>query len=440
MKFSVNDIDLAALIEYMPERIFYLDRQHHLLSFNSVCRKFFALIGCEEPGIGMDIFSCLPEKKRSEWVRHFDHAFEGHVVSFEDVFDAAGDQFYFCVTFYSLRTTGGDALGIGVMLKDITDEKKAQQQLEEAEEKYRRLFQQNPVVMYIVDLNDLRILEVNEMATRIYGYNRGEFLKMTTLGLRRKEEHQKTIAFVQQIRRNEQTGAGGVWAHVCKNGATIFMDITYYKITYQEKEALLVMANNITSRVQLEKKLEMEKSLKEQQITEAVVATQEKERTEIGKELHDNVNQLLGMTKLYIDIARNDEQHRDEMLKRSAENTMTAIDEIRRLSETLVSPPVLDIGLKQAVENLAENVSRLNPFDVRLHIDDFDETIPDEPFKLNLYRIIQEQLNNVIKHAQACHVDIFLNHTDAGIILQVNDDGRGFDPIFTTVSSSTTGR
>lgn len=427
MDFNVNEIDLKALIEYMPERIFYLDKKNHLLSFNSVSRKFFSLLGCYDPYEGMDILSWLPEEKRKHWLKQFRRTTAGKVISFEDAFQAGGDTFYFCVTLYSLKTIRGKPMALGVMLDDITEERKAQQQLEETEEKYHRLFQQNPVVMYIVALDDLRILEVNEMATKIYGYNRGEFLKMTTLGLRKKEEHRKLLTFVHQIRTQELAGSAGVWPHMCKNGKKLFMDITYYKITFQDKEALLVMANDVTQKVKLEKKLKKEKNLKEKEINEAVMATQEKERTEIGKELHDNVNQLLGLTKLYIDIARKDERHRDEMLKRSAENTMTAIDEIRRLSESLVSPPVLDIGLKKAIENLAENVMLLNPFRVRLNMDDFDENITDESFKLNLYRIIQEQLNNVIKHAEASYVDIFLTSDKKGIRVQFSDNGRGFD-------------
>ncbi|MEL4411474.1 PAS domain S-box protein, partial [Shewanella algae] len=86
---------------------------------------------------------------------------------------------------------------------------------------------------------------------------------------------------------------GGIWEHINKKGEILYMEISSLRIRYNERDAVMAIANNITERVYLEKKLDEERKLKQKEITEAVISAQEKERHDISKELHDNVNQQL---------------------------------------------------------------------------------------------------------------------------------------------------
>lgn len=81
----------------------------------------------------------------------------------------------------------------------------------------------------------------------------------------------------------------------------------------------------------LEEKLELEIKLKELQIAEAAEDAKETERSDIGKELHDNINQLLGASKMYVEMAKRGGENSQMYLTRSAEYTLTAIEEIRKL-------------------------------------------------------------------------------------------------------------
>ncbi len=188
------------------------------------------------------------------------------------------------------------------------------------------------------------------------------------------------------------------------------------------------MLTDITEQKLLEERAALDKIIKQKEITEAVVTAQERERSEIGRELHDNVNQLLGATRLYIDMARRDNVNRDSLLSSSSTYTLQAIDEIRKLSKTLITPLIKEIGLTDTIKDLADDIMRVHPVKIEIFIQDFTEEILDEKFKLNLYRIVQEQLNNILKHSKADNVSMsFLQNQDE-ISLLISDDGIGFDP------------
>jgi signal transduction histidine kinase len=162
------------------------------------------------------------------------------------------------------------------------------------------------------------------------------------------------------------------------------------------------------------------------QIAQAAVSAQEKERADVGKELHDNISQMLTSTKLFLDIMRN--KTPDEMLDRSIKNINTIIKEIRNISKALVPSSIEDLGLIASLNDLLDNIRITNIIDIEFYPDSDVETLINENYKLTLYRIVQEQINNIVKHAEAKTVLIELFHENNMIELVVTDDGRGFDP------------
>ncbi|HSN61134.1 MAG TPA: PAS domain-containing protein, partial [Ferruginibacter sp.] len=114
---------------------------------------------------------------------------------------------------------------------------------------------------------------------------------------------------------------------------------------------MLGIMEDITAKVLLERKLETEKLVKQKQISEAVITAQEKERTEIGKELHDNVNQLLSASRLYIDAAITDKKNETFLLNQASSFIKNAIEEIRILSKALHTPLINELGLKESINN-----------------------------------------------------------------------------------------
>jgi PAS domain S-box-containing protein len=184
---------------------------------------------------------------------------------------------------------------------------------------------------------------------------------------------------------------------------------------------------DISKQKVLEEKMVQEIKLKEKQIAEAAEEAKETERSDIGKELHDNVNQLLGASKLYLDMAKQGGENSEMYLSRSSEYTLKAIEEIRKLTKGLTSDIIKNLGLCEAIENITRDTMEVNPIKIFCALEGFIENSVSDKFKLNVYRIIQEQLNNILKHAKATEVTIRLSQIKKSIVLSISDDGVGFD-------------
>jgi PAS domain S-box-containing protein len=211
----------------------------------------------------------------------------------------------------------------------------------------------------------------------------------------------------------------------------------YYTIpkspTETELDVIERAANLVTLIIgskKAEEKLLKQELNKQKQIAQAIIDAQEKERAEIGKELHDNINQILSTTKLYLELAKNDNNERLSLINRSTENIHNAIHEIRNISRSLVPASIGDLGLLDALTDLVESVRTTRAIHVEFYpVGNFDAGISDK-VKLMLFRIIQEQINNVLKHSGAHNliIELGLEEGENRIELNITDDGKGFDP------------
>lgn len=187
------------------------------------------------------------------------------------------------------------------------------------------------------------------------------------------------------------------------------------------------LENTLSTRMAMEQKLEEERNLKQKEIAEAVIIAQEKERHDLSRELHDNVNQQLTVAMMYIASAEKKQEGGSDILKQSANFIFNAIEEIRKLTKNLVTPLIKDFGLVKAIDSIVDDVAALNTVQIHFNSDSFFENDIQYDFKLSIFRIIQEQVSNVLKHAAASHCNIELGRNEKMIYLFVSDDGIGFD-------------
>jgi len=113
-------------------------------------------------------------------------------------------------------------------------------------------------------------------------------------------------------------------------------------------------------------------------------------------------------------------------LSRSSEYTLTAIEEIRKLSKGLTTNTIKNLGLCAAIENIRLYTMEVNSVKIEFKVNFIENSVNDK-FKLNIYRIIQEQLNNILKHAKATKVVIKLLQNKKSVKLIISDNGIGFD-------------
>lgn len=202
-----------------------------------------------------------------------------------------------------------------------------------------------------------------------------------------------------------------------------------YLLTEHENEILgmLCIGEDITEKKMLLQRISFMEETSKKRLVTAVLDAQEKERREIALELHDNVNQMLTTCKLLL----GQEAHNGNpspFINNTIGYLQNAIEEIRNISHRLNPSHLEDVGLEQAIKDMAHKINLSNKLVVHVAIYDEDHLNMLTPeLKLCIFRIIQEQLSNVMKHAHAGMVDINLNATETAIEFEVKDNGKGFD-------------
>jgi PAS domain S-box-containing protein len=162
-------------------------------------------------------------------------------------------------------------------------------------------------------------------------------------------------------------------------------------------------------------------------MADAVSEAKETVRSDLGKELHDNVNQLLAASKIYMDLALRNPANQRDHINKSSEYTATAIEEIRKLAKGLVHNAIRNVGLCTAIEEMTRGLMEAYPIKIHCDMNDEQHFHLNSKFKLDVFRIVQEQVNNIIKHAQASCVRISFFRQEDIFVLSVGDDGVGFD-------------
>lgn len=147
--------------------------------------------------------------------------------------------------------------GLIIFARDIRDRKKAQQALNESEKKYRFLFENNPMPMWIIDENSFKFLDVNEMAILRYGYSREEFLSMSAVDIRPEADKERFLNLNNSSENNKTDQNKGTWNHLKKDGTIIPVEIIAQKIIYEGSKALFILSNDITERKKAELNLEV---------------------------------------------------------------------------------------------------------------------------------------------------------------------------------------
>jgi two-component system, NarL family, sensor histidine kinase UhpB len=215
------------------------------------------------------------------------------------------------------------------------------------------------------------------------------------------------------------------------DGTVAYINNNAFVLRDQKDKAIRVVGvmQDVTELRRLQHELVEQETQKQKQITETSIRAQEKERTEIGQELHDNVNQLLATAKIMIDTAMSTPEMHDVCLQKSQESILEAIKELRHLSHSLMPPSFDRTSFTTSISNLAFTLNLSGQLNIELLLPD-EEEMPDmnNEVKLALYRIIQEQLTNILKYAKASQVIIALTKDGEKIRLMITDDGKGFDP------------
>ncbi|MDX1938386.1 MAG: PAS domain S-box protein [Flavihumibacter sp.] len=317
--------------------------------------------------------------------------------------------------------------GAVAMVMNITERKKAEQELINSEKKYKHLFESNPMPMWVLGLDSFDFLAVNEAALKHYGYTKEEFLSLGAKGIRPPEDIQRFV----ELNRSNFTALHntGVWRHKKKDGSIIDVEIFAYNIQYEGKKATLVLANDVTERLHSEKLLKQ--SFEDiRRLASHLQHIREEERKRIGREIHDELGQQL--TAIKMDVVWIDKKipAEQETIKEKLKNIVQLLDgsnlSVRKILKELRVDLLDSYGIVEALEWQARQFTTSTGIPVNLSNNSVDSVLP-APVTNCLYRVFQEALTNITKYANATTVNCRLEYSKTAISLFVEDNGKGFD-------------
>jgi len=189
---------------------------------------------------------------------------------------------------------------------------------------------------------------------------------------------------------------------------------------------LLINARDITDKKIMQERFEKQVKAWQKRMSKATIQAQEQERAQLGRELHDNVNQVLTTVKLYTELCL--EKHPDQqlLLEKSASYLAECINEIRNISKRLSSPVNSETSLKEPIEELISSIQLTNKLQINLNVQSNPCRISHD-VHLCIYRIVQEHMTNILKHAEASRVDIQITVNSTAVDVVIKDNGKGFN-------------
>ncbi|MEO5941856.1 MAG: PAS domain S-box protein, partial [Ferruginibacter sp.] len=315
-------------------------------------------------------------------------------------------------------------MGVGI---DISESKKAAEALRLSENKYRLLFNQNPMPMWMISIPERNFLDVNPAAVEHYGYSREEFLKMNIRDIAPKDD----VVKLEDTFGRYPVGINnaGIWQYKKKNGTIIQVNIITHDIAYDDKEAKLVLANDITEKIIAEENLK--KSHEElRELATYLEKIRESERTHMAREIHDELGQQLTGLKMDISWLNKRIRSEDEEVNTKIKDTIKLIDKtvvtVRRIA-TQLRPSILDdLGLIAAMEWQSEEFQKRA--EIRTGFKSNLSNVDVKPeIATGVFRIYQESLTNVLRHAAATEVNSSLTIEQDRLELVIIDNGKGFN-------------
>ena len=433
-KLSRERYLLRTLIDHLPDYIYVKDiHSKHIINN----KANVALLGAtnEAETLGKTVIDYFGTEMAESYLEHDRDVMRSgkpvHNLE-ESVPLPDGNYRWLLTTKVPLKNEQGKVIGLVGISRDITERKMIEESLRISNERYNMAIRATNDAIWDADLRK-HTLNWGEGFETLFGYKLNELSddgnswydhihpddKESVL-----EKHFAVIRDTKDptwIDEYRFIRADGSVAQVIDRGL-ILRDEN--GVAYRMVGAMM----DITERKMLEEQLAEQQINRQRQITEAAILAQEKERGEIGRELHDNINQILTTTKLYIDMAISEPDIREELLKKSHSNISTAIEEIRILSKTLVPPSLGDIGIREALAEMIGNLNIAQKLQIKLKTSGFSDVEIDNKIKLMVFRIVQEQLNNIIKHSKATEANIKLVVSKKVLNITIEDNGIGFDP------------
>jgi PAS domain S-box-containing protein len=307
------------------------------------------------------------------------------------------------------------------------ERRRVEEALRESEQKYRSLMDGASDAIVLADPRG-RIIEANQRAEELLGYPEEELLGMNYPQIHPPEKLDHVLENFEEILT---TGSGPL--HECvvrkKDGRTVPVEIAHIMVGSGDNQVIQAVFRDVTERKRAGEALR-DSEQKLRLLASQLLTVQEKERRRVSRELHDELGQALTVLKIHMVAIENKLRRDQQGLKVSCERLLGYIDavieNVRRLSWDL-SPSILeDLGLSSSLKYLVQEICRNNNMLYSVAVDEIDNLFSPED-KINIYRILQESLTNIARHAQAGRIDVEIKKGEDRVTFLLKDNGVGFD-------------
>ena len=321
-----------------------------------------------------------------------------------------------------IKDSTGAIVAISKVARDISSRKLA-------EERLRLVVECAPNGIIVIN-EDHDIILVNSAAEHQFGYSRGElhgqrFELLVPPRLRDQQQQANTTNLFRES-TSWAEGAPRDLSGLHKDGHEFPIEMGLTPLQTPDGKHLLVSIVDITERKQAEKVIH--------ELSQTLMQTQEIERRTIARELHDQIGQMLTTIKLHLSIVQ--KRVHDVTLSGNIGECINLVDrtlgETRQLSLHLRPEALDELGLIPAIRWYLDRQSQLAGLVGHLSVEGAEDRLPSQDVESACFRLVQEAITNVIRHAKASRIHIIIRGSDATLEIAISDDGHGFDPEITS--------
>ena len=409
-----------------PHLSWMVDEEARLLYANA---SFFKYLNLDERSIGKNLLDIVPKviataldnKHRQVLKTGLPQRIQ------EKMFLADGTMMVYWINLFPVQSVTGKKM-IGGEAINITERFRAEEKLRQVNERLKYLSHITTDAIWEWNMQTGQIVR-NQVLKDIAGFTNTNTQSLSWWFRRVHEADRRRLRdTIKEVIENKKQSWESEYRFRKASGEYMMVLDRGYVIYEKGRPVKMIGSlHDVTQLKELESKLIREKIKHQKTITETIFAVQEKERTRIGHELHDNVNQLLSTCNLFLGTIKTATEEDEQLKIKAAEYTQLAIEEIRRLSKEMVSPQLKENGLIASIATLVADLETAHSMNVIFHHQERAEALSSGK-KVALFRVVQEQVKNTLKYSKAENLLIRLNADDKYVTLIIQDDGVGFDP------------
>lgn len=418
---------LAAIVESSNDAIIGTSLDGEIVSWNTGAELIYGYTADEVRGRNISII--VPSDRRDELIESLKKRRKGEEIkNFETVrLRKNGERIDVSVSVSPIKDERGHVVADATITRDVSESKRAEEALRESEERFRMVADTAPVLIWMVGTDKLCTF-VNRAWLEFTGRTMEEELGEGWADGVHPDDYERCLStyFTEfDARRNFRMEYrlkrhDGEHRWLLETGVSRYLpDGTFAGYTGS--------CIDITERKQAE---EQRKQAEEelQRLAGQLILLQEEERRRIAAELHDSLGQSLVVIKNRATICLRDatDTYRiTEQLEEISSTATSAIDEVHEIAHNL-RPYELDrLGLVKAVEAMLSKISNSSSIRLSSQLDKIDGLLSPAA-ETNVFRIIQEGLSNVVKHADATEAHVAVKQDDSRLIVSISDNGKGF--------------